>query len=421
MTFFATEFPVKPIQHPSVFVAQVISWLRGTQYSTVLDNATDRDLEGDNAHLRSPRGEELRLREFRREGKFEGIGFRHDVPDGEGRIWRTDVVLRRDASVVVCDLIRLRTQCTALSPGVRLDVPRKPYFLKGLLQDGWGAKDGDLTVSDAPIWLADDENGLQIACAITLGNATRHLPVIYVSAAATDRWLITREQIERLAFDLGGVAHLVVEPNRAFSFRLREYSESRNAYGGNIAIALPQKGIVHQYFLGWRFSDPNELARTLRSNAIRLRNHMPAIGWDWTELQEEALRQQRQKDRARLTSAETEELYKEEIENLGDRIQQLEEQLAEKSTPNVIAEDEDSFYPNLLGIVGPEIYQGEFLDRLRLAARECVTQADQIGLDNRTRYVLETLSIRLPISPAFRELKLDIERATKNGPRTPRR
>src|SRR5690606_7137965 len=130
------------------------------------------------------------------------------------------------------------------------------------------------------------------------------LPTVYVSATGNGSWLLSRQEIETLAYDLGGIAHVVVEPDRAFSFDLRDATEARNAYGGTVGLSVPGQGIARRYYLGWQIQNADELATAVRSAASALRSQMPAFGWDWTELQEQALRAQRERDRNRLTAAE---------------------------------------------------------------------------------------------------------------------
>lgn len=418
MISFATEFPLKPIPDRRAFLAQVVSWLRGTNYSSVFDDPRERDLAGDFVHLQSTNGEELRLRELGNDRGLEAIGFRYDFPDREGRLWRTEAVLRRGVSSDAQDLIRLRTQCIARRTGVRLAVPRKPYLIKTILSDGWGGEDGELSVSDCPLWLTDDDAGLKVASSVTLGRATRYLPVIYVSATGTSTWLLSHEQIEKLAFDIGGVAHVVAEPDRAFSFRLRDLTAGANVYGATLGIALPGRGIVRRYYLGFQLPDVEDLVPTIREVCVGIRSQMPAEGWDWTELQEQALRRQRERDRKRLSAAETENLYQEEIANLQDRIKQLEAQIVSRPLEEAAMSDEGLFPAALLAKrLGPEIYPGEYSDRLRLAAKECGSRADQFGLDRRSKLVLEAITAHLPSSPALTELLEDLQRATKDSKR----
>jgi hypothetical protein len=417
MASFATEFPIKPIADRRAFVAQVVGWLSGASYSTVLNKPSNTDLEGDTAHLRSQDGEELRLREFAPEGKLEAIGFRHDFPDVEGRLWRTEVVLRRSASTDGQDLVRLRTECIARTPSARLDSPRKPFLIKMILQDQWGGKDGEFRISEEPYRLPDDEVGLKVASEITFGKATRYLPVIYVSAIDNSNWLLSEDEIKKLAFDLGGIAHVVLEPSRAFSFRLRDFTAGTNAYGGTLAIALPVRGTVRRLFLGVRFPSVDELLAGVREASVGFRSQMPAEGWDWTELQEQALRWQRQRDRNRLSAKDAEELFQAEIDNLQDRIGQLEAQLAARALDESTEVEDGSFASALVKAIGPEIYPGEISDRLRLAAKDCAARADQIGLDRRSKVVFDAVVAHLPLSPALSELLEDLKRATKDSKR----
>ena len=376
------------------------------------------DLASDAAHIQSLSGEDLRLREFHPDGVFEAIGFRHDLPDGEGRLWRTEAVLRRNAPGERQDIVRIRTQCIALTPEAKLAIPRKPYLIKSILKDGWGGADGKLIVSDQPFWLESDPAGLRVAHEITCGNGTRYLPVVYISAVRDSTWLLSRDQIEKLAYDLGGIAHVVVEPDRSFSFALRDAADGLNVYGGTIALAVPGRGVVRRFFFGLRLLDADDLQLEIRRVAARVRDQLPAMGWDWTELQEEALRLQRERDRRRLSDAEITDLYEEEIRNLKDRISQLEGRIV-AGAKDAGEEDEElgSPFGKLANKLGPEIYPGEFSDRIRLAVRECVASSDKISLDRRTLAVLESIAPYMPVSGALPALLDDLKRATKDEKR----
>lgn len=418
MTQFATEFPVKIEPSRAKFVAQIVAWLRGTRYSVVLDEHDAADLEGETAYVRSQNGEELRLREYGRKGRLEAIGFRYDFPDADGRLWRSEAVLRSGSTQGQPSLMRFRTQCVAREAGARLDTPRKPYLVKMILTDGWGGLDGHLDVGDEPLWLVDDDTSLSLAGAVTRGEASRHLPVIYVSATGEAEWLPSKTEIEKLAYDLGGIAHVVVEPNRAFSFRLRDETEGSNAYGGTLGIALPGHGIVRRFYVGWRLPSSFELMSSVRSTSLALQSQMPASGWDWTELQEQALRRQRERDREKLTVEEIEQLYREEIENLRDRIGELESERTNRPLPEVIEDGADGVLSGALTArIGPEVYPGEYLDRLRAAAEVTFSMADRIGLDRRSKAVFESIFKKLPPSPGLSELLEDLERATKDPKR----
>ncbi|PJN93419.1 hypothetical protein CNY89_20955, partial [Amaricoccus sp. HAR-UPW-R2A-40] len=176
-------------------------------------------------------------------------------------------------------------------------------------------------------------------------------------------------EIEKLSYDLGGIAHVVVEPDRAFSFQLRDETEGRNAYGGTIGLSVPGQGIVRRYYLGWQIQDGRELATAIVAAASSLRSQMPAFGWDWTELQEQALRVQREREKDSLTEAEWNQLHQEQIDNLHDRIRELEQQFSAIPAASLGTDEAEFSTDNLVQRVGPEVYSGEISDRLRLAAK----------------------------------------------------
>lgn len=414
---FSTEFPVIPSDNRAAFVAEVVAWIRGMRHQTVLSKDSEAELDGANVHVRSNTGEELRIRELRTGDGWTAIGIRHDLPDDLGRSWRTECVLKRSAADGGQDLVRLRTQCIATTPGARLDTPRKPYLIKALLKSGWGGTDQGIGVSDQPVWLEGTDAGIATAKSVTLGEAAKWLPTVYVSATGNGSWLLSRQEIEKLAYDLGGIAHVVVEPDRAFSFDLRDATEARNAYGGTVGLSVPGQGIARRYYLGWQIQNGDELATAVRSAASALRSQMPAFGWDWTELQEQALRAQRERDRNRLTAAENEKLYLDEIENLQDRIRQLEQQLSASPAASLGTDEAEFSSDNLVQRIGPEVYSGEISDRLRFAAKTTLSAAEQIGLAARTKAILQRVVDRLPESPALAELSQDLARATKDPKR----
>lgn len=285
MSQFATEFPIKRLGGRSAFLAQLFGWLRGINDSKLVAGRDEHDLgvelDQDAAFLYSLEGEELSVREIVANGEFEAIGFRHDIPDAEGRVWRTEATVTRSSPSSPSDLFRLRAQCIAQDPQARIETPKKTYLIKSILRDGWGAKDGKIDVVDQPIWLSDDDPSLKIAQEITTGQASVHLPVVYVSAFDSSRWLLDKKDIDRIANLLGGIAHVVVEPNRAFSFKLRDVTYGANAYGGTVGICIPNGGVRRRLFLGEKHQTPAALASAITVIATELRSLMPIRGWDW--------------------------------------------------------------------------------------------------------------------------------------------
>lgn len=267
MRLFATEFPVHR-KNKAEFIAHVIQWLRGTEYSRVLESV-DQEIQPDDFLATSKDGEQLRLREVKSED-LSALGFRHDFPDGDGRNWRTEAVLLWSEHDEKAKL-RIRTQCQARVPGAQLDFPRKPYLIKSLLDDGWGSRDGNLTVSGTPKWLEKDSQSIELAALLMAGEGTIDLPILYVSATGLNSWVLSKDDIERLAYRLGGLAHVVVEPDRAFSFDLKDIADGRNAYSGSIGLYAPQLGYMSRFFRGWELSTNNLLMERIQSFTTGLR------------------------------------------------------------------------------------------------------------------------------------------------------
>lgn len=410
---FETEFPVRMTDHRSL-IAQVIAWLRGIEASRVLDSADESEFDKDYATIRDEGGEALTLRVLRRNDLVEVIGFRHDIPDQHGRLWRTEAVLRWAAPGD--GLLRLRGTCLARQADARLARPKKPFLIKAILADDLGGDDQLLRVVDTPHYLSESDEGLDHAVLALTGEACAHLPVVYLSAPDDTARGLPKRAIARLAHQLGGVAHVLVEPSRAFSFVLRDRMEGQNPFGGTVAVAVPNRGIVRRFWIGPLLPDTAALSQAIAEAVIALRSAMPASGWDWTVLQDAALREQRARERGLLAD---EAIYSNEIDNLegqvanlNDRIAQLESDLA--LAREVAAEDRAAVSVVQVGQV-LEIYEGELIDRLRAAAELALSSADRVGLDKRSSAVLRAFLSAYPQSQARADLAEEVGRATRAG------
>ena len=320
MQIFSSEFPIVDGQSPDSFRDETRRWLEGTRYSRIFSNGRAIDPTSDFNVLRAENGEELLLREVVGKEGPVAIGFRHDNPDPHGRLWRTEAVLRFKQEHEVSSLIRVRTLCVANRANAVLEIPKKPYIIKGLLKAGWGGLDGEIEVGDRALYLEPNDEDLEFAAAVISGKATRNLPVVYVSARSSDLHDLSEDLIEKLAYRLGGIAHVVVEPNRRFSFDLRNRTEGRNVYGGTIGIYLPANGLAARFYRSWQMPGEADLLDRVTDEASAIRSRMPAGGLDWSELQEQALRLQRNSQGPDADFVELEKIYLEEIEALKEQI-----------------------------------------------------------------------------------------------------
>jgi hypothetical protein len=417
---FSTEFPVKHNDNKAAFAAEIFAWLRGINGSNVLTATSGRELDGENVYLVAESGEELRMRELKRGSEWEAIGFQHNIPDNQGRVWRTEAVLRRAGGDAGDDLIRFRTQCFAKEPGAFLASPKKPYLVKSLLKSAWGGLDGDVEVCDTPLWLKNEDDDLAFAKRIIEENASRWLPVVYISSIDHDSWLLSPDQITKLAYDLGGIAHVVVEPNRGFSIRLRDESGGGNIYNGTVGIAMPQRGFVRRFFLARLTENVSDLIDATRSAATLIRGFMPSLGMDWTDLQEKALINQRAAMRGALSQEDADQLFDDFTKQLSD-LQEENRRLIElsnsKAVNDIVEEEKNPQRASDFKSTGPEVYEGEITDRIRFAAKIALSVAEPNGIDARSIAIWTRILDRVPRSPALDELLADLGRATKDPKR----
>lgn len=114
---------------------------------------------------------------------------------------------------------------------------KKPLIIIRLISRFGGGNDGDVPITIAPIVLDEADTSKEIAKAVINSNNNCTLPIVYVSANNSNKHAVIPD---RLARKLSGMAHVVVEPSRAFSHNLRGDVASRNVYGGVVGIYWPK-------------------------------------------------------------------------------------------------------------------------------------------------------------------------------------
>ncbi len=137
-------------------------------------------------------------------------------------------------------------------------------------------------------------------------------------------------------------------------------------------------------------------------------------GWDWLDLQEAAIRQQRHRDRSRLSFDETEKLWQEELASKEERIADLERQLASQRQAAAEPAVSGRLPEPLLSALGRELYDGEFIDRLRAALRDIVTLGADRGWDRRSLALFAIALEKMPASAGLARLREDLDRATRD-------
>src|SRR5690606_26011686 len=82
------------------------------------------------------------------------------------------------------------------------------------------------------------------------------LPLVYVSVRRSRQPFV---DVDDLARRLAGMAHVIVEPSRQFSFALARNTRHTNAYDGAVGIYWPSGMARQSRFLPSSFSTPRDM------------------------------------------------------------------------------------------------------------------------------------------------------------------
>ncbi|MEZ5684544.1 MAG: hypothetical protein R3D78_00960 [Paracoccaceae bacterium] len=131
-----------------------------------------------------------------------------------------------------------------------------------------------------------------------------------------------------MARDLAGVAHVVCEPSREFSFRLRDRVDGENVYNGTLGVAVPGGGFVHRAYLGKAIPDEKALVERVKSVAVTICSQMPKVGaGTGLDFQDGAASAKSTETGCR--QEENEKLWNDELALKEARIQELEAELCD--------------------------------------------------------------------------------------------
>lgn len=379
MLTFKTQFPMNDAKTPQDLLECARVWICGSPHSELGYQLSGVQLEDGTSLLTV--NESVQSSSYK-DAEREIAGVRYEKrQDGEIR-WITDVVgsKSKDGFIVAVQL-----SVDSELPVERLDQGKRPYILKSLMERIGGGADGDLIVSDMPIRL--QEKDLSLAADIICARANYAMPVVYVSADNKDKPFIDADQTAKW---LSGMAHVVVEPSRSFSFKLMREVYSENAYGGAVGIYWPD-GVGKWLFLpAGNYADPKEMqisvSRKVRASLLSQRTKRECT---WSNLQELISRRRLQelKDSGSSDINEYIRHFDAEMASKDDEIQRLEAELSRARYARQLPSGALDTDGSNLALVSTEtdFYQGE---RLEIVIDSLKTAADAAEPHGRRRDVL---------------------------------
>jgi len=247
--------------------------------------------------------------------------------------------------------------------------------------------DGSIPVADKPFVL--EENETPIAAALLSGTAENRLPIIYVSAASDGSHIVDPLQLAKW---MSGLAHVVVEPSRAFSFKLQKLTSSRNAYGGTVGVYWPESEARKSYYLDEN-NDTGELIQVAIANDIRvaLSHRRQRTNCSWLHLKEILSKCRYDKLKADGSTELNEfiEVFDSEQRAKDQRMQEAEGEIARLNAELRRGRSVQQSSSGLLKVgIEQDLYEGEISDIAIDALRDSLRNTLE---DSRRRHVLEDL------------------------------
>ena len=382
MMSFATEFPIDHHKTPDDFVRAIKTWITGSPHTSLVED--DLSSLGATGEKRVEKDNEIVDCLRATTESDDVVGIRH-ARRQDGLRWTITAVFSRTSTD---SWVGLRVWCESDHPAIRVPPAKKPVLVRTLLETLGGAADGGLCVGRAALRLRDTD--IEVAARLILGKSGCRLPVVYVSAGPRGHLSV---DADRLAADLAGMAHVVVEPNRAFSLRLMIDVNSENVYGGTVGIYWPDGAGRRSFFIGPQFNSQGEIAEAINGEIrTALTNRLGLERCAWAAAQEavsrQAIRQLQasgskevQKyvetfDKELAAKSEMLEAADREIKRLRMEIRIYETRMSKEAGSLLSAGVERDFYPN------------EILGFVRDAVREAILRVQP---DSRRQHVLNSI------------------------------
>ena len=224
MILLSTKFNVVKDFTPEVLFQLLCNWLNDSaHYDIPIDYHDESDYESS-----SEDGNQI-LKIYKTDDKF---GVQVAISDENTTHTNTYILSQSDKGNVVFvelsrEYLKSTTRCNTML--------KIPQLMRQIFWEEYGDMDNDILTDDKSLIIR--KHNIDIAKHIILNEKQYMNPIVYVSPyIATGKYATN---YERLASDLLGVAHVVVEGNPNISFMVRDMTDGENPYDGAVAVLMP--------------------------------------------------------------------------------------------------------------------------------------------------------------------------------------
>ncbi|HDP88568.1 MAG TPA: hypothetical protein ENN42_01190 [Thioalkalivibrio sp.] len=397
MLTFKTQFPINDSKSVNDLFETGRIWLAGSPHSSLAKIMSEAD-GIDDEWFRETDNEKIRFIKNENGGQVGAL--RHENIDSSGLRWVTEVACAKHFDSF---WVSVQLSVDSELPVEKIDYGKRPHILKTIMSEIGGGKDGSLLVSDRPLYLEEDH--VSLAADVITANAGCLMPAVYVSA---DNDGNSRVNAAQLAQWLSGMAHVLVEPSRGFSFELAPLVYRENAYGGAVAIYWPD-GIGKWLFLPQgEFSDPKTLqtaiAKKIRSSLLSQRTKKECT-WGYILEQKSKKRIQELRESGSDKVEDYVSAFDMELASKDEEIQRLEAEVNRLRYGRYEQGDVRKIQGNSLDLATSEddLYQGE---RLSMVVESIAASLNSAEPHSRRHHVLSDL-VNLNTLPSEKETILD--------------
>ena len=271
---------------------------------------------------------------------YKTLGFSFSDFENKDKVWDTSVVgVKKPDNYLVSVTVDYATS----KPDSRRPKSIRPNIIEKILDNLGGGKDGPFRVINNR-FRPQEKHVESIAKAI-LGRYNNVLPIVYLSRDKDDNILVNPE---RLSIRLYGLAHVVIEPSRDFSFKLKDLTNSINAFNGAVGLYWPNNS-ARFFWLSDSLKEINDPVRLIQSEIISSsRAHRIPLELTFENIQsinnQKTLRQMREKNKKNMEllkrhKKEILELTKSKKDEDLERLKELKEK--DESVLNELANELD--------------------------------------------------------------------------------
>jgi len=318
MITFSTEFPLASGVTSEAVLRLACEWVTGSPHTSFVEASFATIPANESIELRAGNETAIIASVASASNEMAGLNYRR-VDDGLE--WTTSIVARTEGPETLFSVL---VSCESFGTAVGLPQAKKPYIIKQVLRTLGGGDDGEIPVTDKAFVLG--ETHTPAAASLIEGEARNRLPIVYVSAGFDGEPAI---EVSGLAAYISGLAHVVVEPSRTFSAKLRQLVDGRNVYGGTVGVYWPQSRARKSYYLSMFDNDSRALQRAIYDDLrLALSNRRLSSRCTWAHLQEEL-------SRFRVT-----QLREQGSSSLNDYVEAFDAELKAKETRLLEAEEE---------------------------------------------------------------------------------